>query len=781
MNNAACSDRPPLGGQRWLRWFCLAGWLSLGWVSAGFAQTLSSPSPGALASGATTEIVLRGAKLTRPLKIWTSFSGRVEIIEANPKKPDPAAVHCRISLPAGTPMGLAGIAVANESGASDILPLLIDDLPSIADGAANSSAAAAQVVTLPCAIDGVGGGVALDYFRFSAKAGQSIALEVYAARLAQDFDAVIRILSADGKELLLLDDDSAAGADARGLFTAPADGDYLIELRDNRYKAGGRYRLRLGDFPLLVPPRPLGVATGSVQAIAPAGLNIGGIAPLSLYLPSDSRGRLPLEFRRPGGAAGATWLLASDLSTVLESGEAPANQPSAATTFALPAGLEGVLNAPGDRDEWEFAGKKGERVTFRAITRSVGSPSILSLKLKNAAGAQVAETAVSDSEEDSLPFAIPADGLYRLVVSDLAGRGGPEFVYRVEGRLGASFGLALKNDKTTKIKFVPAAGGALALDVQVQRNGYDGPVQLAVDSARPGWRLVNAVIGAKAAETRLYLLPPADLAAGDIAPVRIVGRAEIDGAEVAAVMSTVVQMRLAAPAAAYPAPWQEGLIVISGGGAKPNFYSLAPKSLEVFVPSTTGQAVLTLQMNRLDAAYKDPLVVLPQSLPPGFTAEVKRNGNGPQETYDIALKGPANAPAGVHTLSYFAYGELTGRGQAVLSGDLVVRIAAPLAVSAVPAGPLLVGQKQKVKLTLTRNGDEKQPVAITFKALPAGVTAPEKMEIAADQSELEVELTAAPDAAPVMFKELVAVATSKYAGQPVVASSAPVPLEVKKP
>lgn len=704
MNSAPCFGNPPTGGGWWVWRLLLAGWMLLGCVSPGIAQTLSSPSPGALPSGATTELVLRGAKLTRPLKIWTSFSGRVEIIEANPKKPDPAAVHCRISIPAGTPMGLVGIAVANESGASDIMPLLIDDLPSIADASANNSAATAQIVSLPCAIDGVGGGVALDYFRFSAKAGQSIALEIYAARLAQDFDAVIRILSADGKELLLLDDDSATGADARGLFTAPADGDYLIELRDNRYKAGGRYRLRLGDFPLLVPPRPLGVATGSVQSIAPAGLNVAGIAPLSLYLPAEARGRLPLEFRRPGGAAGAAWILASDLSTVLESGEAPANQPPSVTTFTLPAGLEGVLNTLGDRDEWEFSGKKGERVTFRAITRSVGSPSILSLKLKNAAGAQIAETTISDNEEDSLPFVVPADGVYRLVVSDLAGRGGPEFVYRVEARLGASFGLSLKNDKTTKIKFVPAAGGALALDVQVQRNGYDGPVQLSVDSARSGWRLVNSVIDAKAAETRLYLLPPPDLVAGDIAPVRIVGRAEIDGAEVTAVMSTIVQMRLAAPAAAYPAPWQDGLIVISGGGAKPNFYSLAPKSLEVFVPATTGQAVLTLQMNRLDAAYKDPLVVLPQSLPPGFTAEVKRNGNGPQETYEIALKGPANAPVGSHLLSYFAYGELTGRGQAVLSGDLVVRIGSPLEISAAPAGPLLAGQKQKVKLALTSPG-----------------------------------------------------------------------------
>jgi hypothetical protein len=86
-----------------------------------------------------------------------------------------------------------------------------------------------------------------------------------------------------------------------------------------------------------------------------------------------------------------------------------------------------------------------------------------------------------------------------------------------------------------------------------------------------------------------------------------------------------------------------------------------------------------------------------------------------------------------------------------------------------------------VKVTLARRGDDKQPVDVKFKALPAGVTAPEKTTLAADQNEIEIELTAAADAAVAKFDQLVAVVTSKYAGVDITVESAPVALEVKAP
>jgi hypothetical protein len=84
-----------------------------------------------------------------------------------------------------------------------------------------------------------------------------------------------------------------------------------------------------------------------------------------------------------------------------------------------------------------------------------------------------------------------------------------------------------------------------------------------------------------------------------------------------------------------------------------------------------GEALLTLDFERTDAKFKDtPLVVVPVGLPAGVTAEVKRNGNGPKETYDIRLKSGKDVAVGQHLFRYFAYAELAGEGRGIMSGDI---------------------------------------------------------------------------------------------------------------
>jgi hypothetical protein len=352
----------------------------------------------------------------------------------------------------------------------------------------------------------------------------------------------------------------------------------------------------------------------------------------------------------------------------------------------------------------------------------------------------------------------------------------------VEARPGPQFSLGLKVDPKApaRTRIPVAAGGALHLDVVASRTNYDGPITLAIDSPRPGWQVLNNVIPAKANETRLYVVAPLDFSPGEIAALRIIGRGEA-ASGATSVLSTVAQLRTARPQTPYPPGWLDGLVLVSGQESAPPLYSLIADKSEVNLVPAVGQGQVSLAMTRLDDKFKDPLVILPLNLPVGVAAEVKRNGNGPQETYDIVLKGPKDLAEGSYTFRYLAYADLAGRGQAVQSGDLRINVISPLAVVAKPAGPLVAGQSQKVKLTLTRKGDDKQPVELKFKSLPPGVTGPEKTTLAADQNEIEVELSAAADAKPVKFDQLVAVASGKYAGADVSAESAPVALEIKAP
>ena len=424
---------------------------------------------------------------------------------------------------------------------------------------------------------------------------------------------------------------------------------------------------------------------------------------------------------------------------------------------------------------------KGTRLTFRAATRSLHSPAILTMKLLNAAGGQLAETAVSEGEEETLSFVATETGLHTLKVEDLLGRGGPECTYRVECRTGNSFALNLKNEPATRTKIsLPKNGGGFTLDVQVVRNAYDGPITLGIESAHAGWQVFNNVIPEKGAEVKMYVIAPRDLADAEFLPIRVVGKAIVDGRELIASAGSTLKLRTAKPQMPLPPTWLDGMVAISAVPDAPMFYAVTPDKSEVNFARQIGQTQMVLTFDRTDANFKDvPLTVMPLGLPTGSTSEIKRNGNGPKETYDIILKGPKDMAEGRHVFRYLAYAEMAGNGRAIVSGEIGINVITPLAAVVAPAGPITAGQKQKIKITLTRRGDDKQPVDVKFKKLPVGVTGPEKTTFAPDQNEMEIELTAAADAAKGNFTELAVTATTKYAAQDVTIDSPNVAIETK--
>jgi hypothetical protein len=232
---------------------------------------VSHTVPSAVQPGQTIEVTLHGAKLDDPLRVWTSFPAKVEIVPAEAGKKDLKIRTCKITLDATTPVGTGGLVVGNAAGTSDVAYISVDDLATVADDGKNVSLAAAQVLTLPVAVDGVSSGAQFDHYKFTAKKGQRIAAEVVAARVGSAFDPVLRLLDAQGKELLFADDDPSLGSDCRFAHLIEADGDYVLEVHDNQYRGASRYRLRVGDFPLVSSPFPLGGRFGSTAKFDFAG------------------------------------------------------------------------------------------------------------------------------------------------------------------------------------------------------------------------------------------------------------------------------------------------------------------------------------------------------------------------------------------------------------------------------------------------------------------------------------------------------------------------------
>jgi hypothetical protein len=131
---------------------------------------------------------------------------------------------------------------------SNPVRLDLDDLPEYLEAEPNDEPAQARLVTLPAIVNGrIDRPGDVDCWRFAARKGQALVLELRARQLGSPLQGVLRVCDAAGKEL-------ARGGDAGNPpdptlpFTAPADGTYCVRVADRfRTRAGPAfaYRLRL--------------------------------------------------------------------------------------------------------------------------------------------------------------------------------------------------------------------------------------------------------------------------------------------------------------------------------------------------------------------------------------------------------------------------------------------------------------------------------------------------------------------------------------------------------
>ncbi len=530
-------------------------------VSALSAQSpsLSHATPGALVPGKTTTLTLHGANLIGATNLWTGCGAKMLSATAT----NVGAARFQISLPTSVPVGIHAVRVASARGVSAPLLLMVDDLPTVADAGTNTSLAKAQRLAWPVAVDGAAAALGYKFYRLTVKAGERVAFEVIAQRLGSKLDPVLRLLDARGRELAFCDDESGLNGDCRFAHTFAAAGDYLLEVRDIQHAGGSehRFRLRVGDFPLVSMPFPAAVKAGASATFTFVGPQVEKLKPVAGTAAAGAM-HLPLAVKFPGGnhAAFATALV-TETPEVAET--EPNETAETATPFSLPAGLNGRFLKPKERDFWKFEAKKGQRVLFTAQTRSLGSASEVMLQLRDAKGTAIASSAVNDANEGAVTNTIPADGSYLLVVDELIRRGGPQHAYRIEAEwLTAGFTLETEVDKVEA-----APGGSFTVKVTTQRRDFTGPISLSVEGL-DGAAVADEVMKEKSTDRTLKVTLPAAAVPGSITQFRIVGKAKIGEREVTTAVRTSPALRKVFPNLADPPRELEGFIALGVQAAK---------------------------------------------------------------------------------------------------------------------------------------------------------------------------------------------------------------------
>jgi hypothetical protein len=113
----------------------------------------------------------------------------------------------------------------------------------------NDSADKAQELTLPTVVSGrLDRPGDADWYSFTAKAGQPIAVDLQCERLEMPGDPFIIITDAKGAEVAALDDHginfnalAQANRDPVGTFNPPRDGQYRLLVQDRYLKCGARF------------------------------------------------------------------------------------------------------------------------------------------------------------------------------------------------------------------------------------------------------------------------------------------------------------------------------------------------------------------------------------------------------------------------------------------------------------------------------------------------------------------------------------------------------------
>jgi len=157
----------------------------------------------------------------------------------------------------------------------------VNSLPECVETEPNDTVKKAQGIALPQIVNGrIAKPGDVDIFKFSGKAGDEVAIEVYARRLESPLDSLLRLTDKTGRMLEWNDDheDKEEGlnthhADSYLRSRLPEDGVYCIEISDTQNQGGEvyAYRLRIGrpqpDYALRMTPSTINMPAGSVVPI----------------------------------------------------------------------------------------------------------------------------------------------------------------------------------------------------------------------------------------------------------------------------------------------------------------------------------------------------------------------------------------------------------------------------------------------------------------------------------------------------------------------------------
>ncbi len=517
-----------------------AAWLTVPVAAQTSFPMITHCTPVAVQRGTTTEITVSGqknfAKAYKVLIEGTGVTAEVVQPKLDPKKPvDPKAevrsVDLKVAVAADAPLGVREFRIATELGISSLGQLLIVADPVVVEASGTSTPTKAQRVPVPSVICGrIEAAENVDHYRISAKAGQTLTLEVVCARiqdkihdLQKHADPLVAVFDSTGRELAAGDD--GYFADPAFSYKIPTDGEYVIQVRDAKYDGDPRwaYALHVTDKPYAAQTFPMAANPGQTVTVEPVGSARLAVPTATLRAPATPGVSL-VSLTANGAATNPVPVVVTEVPIVTE--VEPNDTAKQATRVPLPGGANGRFHARRDLDYYVFKGEKGKPVRLEIFARrfatGLRSRTDAVLEIMAPDGKILASNDDANGKDPLLTYTPPADGDVLVRVRDLHSKGGEGYVYFLEiDRARPDFEI-----KADPSKAMIGPGSRTAWYVSVSRsNGFAGPVKVEVHGLPKGVSASPLTIPANMTVGCLVVSAAAD-AKPDAGIVRVVGSAE---------------------------------------------------------------------------------------------------------------------------------------------------------------------------------------------------------------------------------------------------------------
>ncbi len=202
--------------------------------------------------GTSVDVTIAGADLEKVSQLNFSQPGVTATQKTQPpglgqEGPQPVPGQFTITIAADAAPGICEMRALGKYGVSNPRAFVVGTRDELVEKEPNNAPEQATEVPLGTVVNGQANGASdQDYFKFTAKAGQRVIVDCWAYRIDSRMDPSLVLYDASGKELDRSRD--AIRRDPMLDFTAPADGEYFVELHDFLYAGNGEYfyRLRIG-------------------------------------------------------------------------------------------------------------------------------------------------------------------------------------------------------------------------------------------------------------------------------------------------------------------------------------------------------------------------------------------------------------------------------------------------------------------------------------------------------------------------------------------------------